>query len=349
MSALTNMQGFWRNFLKKDATIRQALINQDTKTLESIMDQLDDKAVQITGAHIFLEYAYDNFELTFDTGPNKTSQYLAQLCVDLAPKEIKEQWILNASLPPLSQKAVQSSVQMKDQTYTLQDFYAFYQEDEDNQMFNVQIYCPGYALIGNPERKKEMSMYVVELAIGLLAYESYMGSIDFIDQPNQEMAFCSLIDFYEVVMETEKKKGWKVYPKVTDIYSVFQPNQEIVHDSLRKDMKYIFSTHPLLVEETLEDALQDVRQDAHVKGASFQYIYYPHLFDTQQDATFRQELSKKMEAIFAQTHCADVMGGAIGKSYAYIDVIVYDQEKFQSVFEQIKKQITQVDLHVQPF
>ena len=51
-----------------------------------------------------------------------------------------------------------------------------------------------------------------------------------------------------------------------------------------------------------------------------------------------------------KTHCARVIGGAIGKSYSYIDWIVFDRNRFLKALEQIKKQIDpKVELHYQKF
>lgn len=54
-------------------------------------------------------------------------------------------------------------------------------------------------------------------------------------------------------MDIVEKNEWKEYNSPLEIYSVYQPIQDIGHDSLRKDMKYIFTTHPLLIEETIEN------------------------------------------------------------------------------------------------
>lgn len=340
---------FWKDFQGQEAEIRQCLVDNDAARLESIAEEWEQRVNTLCGAHFFMEYAYDNFEMTFDTGPNKTTQYLAALCVKMAPASVKKHWICNATLPPLSQKAIQTQVNIKDETYALNDFYAFYETDDDNQTFAVQLYCPGYSRIENPERKKEMSMILVELSIGLLCYESYMGSIDFTDQPLQDRSFCNLIELYETVMDTASHRGWRTYDATTDIYSVYEPNQEIVHDALRKDMKFIFTTYPLLIEETLEGQSEDCRNDAIAKGASFQYIYYKNLFENEQDATLRQELSQTMKKVFEESHVASIIGGAIGKTYSYIDCIVYDKDKFDVLMNQIKKQVKQVDLYVQPF
>ena len=51
-----------------------------------------------------------------------------------------------------------------------------------------------------------------------------------------------------------------------------------------------------------------------------------------------------------EVHAAQVIGGAIGKSYSYIDWIIYDKEKFMSAFAQLKKQLDdKVELHYQSF
>ena len=87
-------------------------------------------------------------------------------------------------------------------------------------MLDCKVYCPGFNLIGNPENKKEMSMYLMERAIGQLAYEAYICRVDFIDTPDSDMKFCQMIDFYEVIMALVEKNHWKVYDKPIDIYSV---------------------------------------------------------------------------------------------------------------------------------
>lgn len=70
----------------------------------------------------FVEDVSEDFEMTFDPGPNKTSQYLAQRLKKMAPDNVKALWRINASLQPLSQKAIEASVQIKDQVYSLVDF-----------------------------------------------------------------------------------------------------------------------------------------------------------------------------------------------------------------------------------
>ena len=347
MSAYTNGVEFWDHFKKRETKIIECLQNQKYEELNEIIESLDEEVNEIAGAHFFVENYEDSFELTFDTGPNKTTQYLCQMLVDIAPKGIQHKWIMNPYLPALSQKAIQAMVQIKDEQYSLMDFHVFYQIEND--MLDCKIYCPGFNLIGNPENKKEMSMYLLELAIGQLAYEAYICRVDFIDVPDQDMKFCGMVDFYDVVMDLVESNHWKEYNSPLDIYSVYQPIQDFAHDALRKDMKLIFTTHPLLVEQTIEQK-EEVLSDLASKDGEFGYIYYSNPFHNKEDALYRQKLSKQLDEEMSKVHAAKVVGGAIGKSFSYIDWIVFDKDLFEKSFNQLKKQLNQsVELYYQKF
>ena len=347
MSAYTNGLAFWKHFEEKQGAIINCLKAEQYEELNELIQELDEEVMEISGAHFFVESFYDSFEMTFDTGPNKTTQYLCQMLCDIAPKSVKQNWIMNATLQPMSQKAIQAMVQIKNEEYTLADFHVFYQIEND--MLDCKVYCPGFNLIGNPENKKEMSMYLMELAIGQLAYEAYICRVDFIDTPDSDMKFCQMIDFYEVIMALVEKNHWKVYDKPIDIYSVYQPIQDFAHDALRKDMKLIFTTHPLLVEQTIEEK-EEVLADLSSKDGEFGYVYYSNPFHNKEDALYRQKLSKQLDETISKVHAGKVVGGAIGKSFSYIDWIVYDKDVFMKVFNQLKKQLdASVELYYQKF
>ena len=65
---------------------------------------------------------------------------------------------------------------------------------------------------------------------------------------------------------------------------------------------------------------------------------------------FRQNLSKHLDEAVSKVHAGKVVGGAIGKSFSYIDWIVYDKDLFMKVFNQLKKQLdASVELYYQKF
>lgn len=349
MSVLNQIKEFWDRFLQAQSPLLQALQVQDYERIVQIVGGLDEECYAFSGAHFFVEDNFEQPEMTFDAGPNKTTQLIVQKIKELAPSEVNKIWIINDMLPPLSQKAIEAQVQIKDDVYTLFDFTAFYQVYPEQQAVTVKLYCPGFSLIENPEHKREMCIYLTELAVGQLMFESWISSADFLDVPENGVPFCNLTDLYEIIMTEAEKNNWREYKHSTDIYSVYQPHQDFASDSLRKDMKMIFTTHPLLIEESLGDG-KDVLLDLKAKQGEYGYIYFANLFSGKDDALFRQELSKKVDEALKPLHAAKVIGGAIGKSFSYIDLIVFDQKAFQSAFHQIQEKLKdQVELHYRSF
>lgn len=349
MSALTRGNQFWKHFVEQEEKIRQCMVDQDYETLYPIMEDLDEEVYENFGCHFFVENTYGDFEATFDTGPNKTCQYLGNMLVRLAPDTVASNWILHETLPPLSQKAIQAQVQIKDGIYTLSDFYAFYEVEENNKTVSVKIYCPAFTLIDNDENKRLMSLYLLELALGQKEYEAYISNVTYIDQPDRNLKFCELMEFYDVLCDLAQENEWKVYDSALEIYSVYQPYMDFASDALRKDMKIIFTTNPLLIETTLEKQ-GDVLLDMEAKEGEYGFIYYTNPYNTQQDAIYRQTLTMQFAEMFEQYPVARVIGGAMGKSYSYIDVAIYDKEEFTKLFNRIQTQLRDnVKLYYQTF
>lgn len=349
MSVISNIHEFWQRFTDEEPDLLESLKTKNYEKLMELLGGLDSESYAISGAHFFVEDNFEQPEMTFDSGPNKTTQYICQQMKKLAPSSVKKTWIINDTLAPLSQKAIEAQIQIKDDIYTLFDFTCFYEVHPEQQSFSIWIYCPGFALIDNPEHKREMCIYLTELAVGQTVLESYISFIDFLDAPENGKSFCNLTDLYNVIMDTAEKDHWKDYKSPLEIYSVYQPHQDIASDSLRKDMKIIFTTHPLLVEESLGNQ-HDVLLDLKAKDGEYGYIYYSNPYNSSQDAILRQELSKSLDAAFAPLHCAKVIGGAIGKSYSYIDLIIFDKDQFLKAFKQIQDQLKdKVELYYRSF
>lgn len=219
MSVLSNIKAFWARFCDEQDGLLDALKTKNYEKLSAILEALNAECYEISGAHLFVEDRYEEPEMTFDTGPDKTSQLICRKMKELAPEAVRSRWIINDTLAPLSQKAIEASLQIKDETYSLFDMTAFYRVDPKTHSFLVDVYCPGFSLIDNPEYKREMAIYLVELAIGEKELEAYVSNIDFTDEPSDGRDFCNLTELYTVITDLAEKEGWKT----TSIRSISIP------------------------------------------------------------------------------------------------------------------------------
>lgn len=142
MSIKDNAKQFWNLFVELEDEIVDGLTHSNYEILNKDVEKLDDMCYEMTGCHFFVENVYGELECTFDTGPNKTCQLIAQYFVQVAPKSISNHWILNDCLPPLSSKAVLATVQIKEDQYNLQDFFVSYGIDDNQDLVHVKVYCP---------------------------------------------------------------------------------------------------------------------------------------------------------------------------------------------------------------
>lgn len=343
------VQNFWRIFLQNRKELEEALRMQDEARSEDLIRELNVRLESVCGCKALIEYSEDGFfEMTFDTGPNKTVQYICELLRQNAPKELVEDWIINSWLPPYSSKAKNAVLRIKDQVYTGADFTVFYTIDETNHCLHVDMYCPGFRDIADEERKREMAAYMMELFIGELELEARIASIQPVDEPLQNSEnFCLLPNFYEDICDIVIDQEWLEYHDPTNIYMVYKINEEQNDDSLRKDMKLILTTNALLQEELLAgnyDSCIDFRD----KGGEYGYLYYENPYDDEKNALIRQTMEKKLNEMLQPLAIAKTIGGAIGTKYSYIDLAIFDTDAFAIVLSDLKEKIS-FDLQYQAF
>ena len=78
MSVVTNNREFWERFEDEQSDLQNALKTKNYDLINEIVQGLNEEVNAISGCSFFVEDVSEDFEMTFDPGPNKTSQYLAQ-------------------------------------------------------------------------------------------------------------------------------------------------------------------------------------------------------------------------------------------------------------------------------
>ena len=341
------MQRFWRIFMEEKANLEHALLHHHEDEYHEIRDLLGFYFEEFTNCKLEIEADGDIFECTFLPEQEKSIQIITECLKAMAPEEVKTNWIIHSALPPMSIKAECTRFKGMDREYGLEDIQVYYVLDEANHAFNCSLYCEAF-LNMDANKALELATYMLMLAIGEIALEGYINSIEVAQTPKKDQNGCILSDFYDVLTDVAVEGKWPDYQDVYSIYRVFKINEgKEESDEVRHDMKMVMSIHPELIAETLEgDSF--IAQQFEKLGGEYGYLYYELVHNEVHDALYRQRLQSKLNEILYALHIAHSIGGAIGTKYAYIDLAIFDKPAFLKVLPKINEHLS-IDLRYRSF
>lgn len=338
MDTKHRVKNFWNYFMGVRSELENALRREDEELLADLRRELSMQVASVCDAQVELETHDGFFELTFHGGANKTKQYICALLKKDAPRELVDDWIINAFRQPLSQSAFHTRLAIENVSYSGADFIIYYEIDRHAKCISIEVYCEALAKVAE-ERRLAIIIAMLELYIGEIELEARIGDIQVVEEPRQDARnFCYLPNFYEDICDIVIDEGWSEYTEPCAVYSAYKLDREITSDSLRKDMKLIITTNAALQEELLNHEA-DSCEEAQRFGARYGYLYYEIEQEGEAIALVRQQLERELQELFYPLSIARTIGGAIGTHYAYIDIIVFDFTALEIVLERLNEHL----------
>lgn len=322
--------------MQEQKNLERALDSKDENEIQEIVKIIATYFEELCNCTLEVDVEDGFYEITFNTDQDKNSQYITGLMKKMAPKQVTDKWIVNAYLPPLSNKALNTILRIGEQEYDCDDFMVYYELDEVNQLINIELYCSGFKDM-SPNKAVETSMYMIRAFIGETEYEARVGTIDAVCDLSKYQESCLLKGLYEVILDVIESKKWTTYSDPTQIYNVFKLDEAKITDEVRHDMKLIMTTHSNLIIESLNDEAFIANQFFDM-GGEFGYLYFEH-HGGEQVGAIRQNLQQVINEIFYNNGIARSIGGAIGTNYAYIDLCVFDKEAFNELLPKLNDKI----------
>ena len=338
MDTKHRVKNFWNYFMGVREEVEQALAQNKQEEVQELSKEINLQVESVCDAKAELEYHDGFYELSFHGGANKTKQYICALLRKEAPKALINDWIINAFRQPLSETALNTIVKIDDHEYSGADFTIYYEIDQPARCIHVEVYSE--ALLKLEEKQREqVAVAMLELYIGEIELEARIGEVSVLTQPREDAQnFCLLPNFYEDICDIVMDEEWSEYSEPCAIYSAYKIDQEIVSETLRKDMKLIITTNAQLQEELLNKEL-DSCNEAIRFGAEYGYLFYEIEQEGEKIALVRQQLEKELQDLLYPLSIARTIGGAIGTHYAYIDLILFDKEAFTILLERLNEHL----------
>ena len=332
------VQNFWKYFMRLHVDLETALQEGNSSEIQHILKDLNERLKMVCGCKMEVELCENGFfELTFATGGDKTAQLCSALLKKDAPKELSENWIINAFRPPLSEKAMHTYMNINGKQIGGADFKVYYTIEEDSKTIALKIYCPDILALEETQ-KENIVAYMLELFIGELEFEARISSVEILDAPSDEDNVCLLPNLYEDLCDIIIDQDWMEYHDPLSIYMAYKLDEKPVSETLRKDMKLIVTTNPQLQEELLNQEYATCK-DFRDKGGEYGYLFYEKLYEDEKEALVRQQLEKEINDLLYPMSIARTMGGAVGIYYSYIDVAVFDTDGFAIALEKINEKM----------
>lgn len=339
MNTKHRVQNFWKYFLEIRKHLETSLKEGNVEEYQHILKDLNDKLQNICGCNMEVEISDTGFyEMTFDTAGNKTSQYCAALLKKDAPKEMAEDWIINSFIPPLSDKAMHTVLDIQGKQYTGADFKVYYTIDDESKTLVLKVYCEGLKEL-DENRRQSLVAYMLELFIGELEFEARISHVVIIDHEIDEENVCLLPNLYEDICDIIIDRDWMEYHDPLSIYTAYKLDEKPVSETLRNDRKLIITTNPQLQEEVLNKCY-DTCKEFRALGGEYGFLYYEILYHDEKEALVRQQLEKEINDLLYPMSIARTMGGAVGEYYSYIDIAIFDMDGFLIALEKINEKMT---------
>ncbi len=333
MTIREQVKRFWQIFMGEQDNLEHALSHDHRDEISEIVKILSTYFEELCNCN--LEVSIDDafYEITFNSDGDKNAQYVCALMKKMAPESVRAKWIINAFIPPLSQKALNTILKVKDQEYTCDDFTIFYEVDKINRLINADVYCDAFTQL-EPNKALEISMYLIKMFIGETEFEARMNTINAVDTLSDFEDQCPLTKFYEAIETIVETNKWVQYQDPTQIYMVYQLSESEPSQEVRKDMHMVMCGNPHMIAETLNDEYY-IAESFYDWGGEFGYLYYEHE-KTPAASINRQKLEKALnEILYDHSNIARSIGGAIGSKYAYIDLAIFDKPLFNKALEKI--------------
>lgn len=336
MNLSEKVNDFWNeyNIIRKE--LEPALVNNDLITSAKLIDKINEKLITVANCNLEVSYVDEFFEIDFNPGFNKTSQYICSLLVKFKPKDL-DNYSISAYLRPLSLTSESLKITDNGVEYTAKDFIVYYEIDAVNKNISIKVYCELFKNISVAEKEK-YTYLMLNYFLGQLELELRITDIEIIDEPCDDENVCLMSSLYENVSDIVVDYDWPDYEDPTYIYYAYKLDKDCIEERVHKDIYLVHTSHPKLFEE-LNQSGKQIQEELKLLGGEYGYIYYEHTQEKEDIALYRQILEKEINNMVYDLKIARTIGGALGQKYAYINLIVFDRYLMMGAINKINEKL----------
>lgn len=324
------INNLWRRFVSEEAEIRTLIDNKDKSEIisEKVSSILKDAFV-----NPFFEIGkngQNKYELTLTPEGDKCMLFALEYWRKNVPQELLKTWNFFSSRQICEISDL--SLEMYGVSINKNDIQIYYEVNTQSQKVDIKIYC---SKINELDQNKQYNIIFVLLDqhIGEIYTMEYIGSIDIIDQPLPKSI--SIDYLKEVIDNSIKEYNWFPPQDILEKCNSYEMNPSEAKDwQLREDI-YVGYTSCFSLLNAFYDKTDKFFNNFAQDGIIFGFVFFKNVNIPKNNLVdFRSDIEEKILQVATSEKTAEVIGGATGFYFSYMDFIIYDLEEF---IETIKK------------
>ncbi|MGL4780593.1 MAG: hypothetical protein ACRCXN_07170 [Bacteroidales bacterium] len=326
------IEEFWSKFQLQEKELYQMILSQDDP--EAIMDRIQELLnVAFESVYFELATSEDKCILNLRIEGNRLIWFLNDYWKRKAPSGLSERWIFNAALP-MTNDNTPIDLDVYGKEINANDFDIHAETNRQEAKINLEIVAP--KLKDSTDQEKYSTLYLfLEHYLGEIEVMEYIGDIEFTDKPAypDKLKFPEFAAYIQGRIDEHK---WLRVDKPTSNFSTYSmdPVEEDTLD-LREDVIAGNSACIPIINAYYNDD-PTLFRFAMENGVFLGFFYYNNTKITPDTSVaFRAEIEQKLEEKINGKGIADLIGGATGLEYSYIDIIVYDMDLFKPVAKEV--------------
>lgn len=326
---------FWEAFREREGEIRELI---DTRKLGENFNRVEE-LFEVDMPFMLGMNSDDKYELILNPSGLKSRYFLADYFKRKMPIDLKEKWDFYDMKPPMSMSIKNMQFSINNDLFLENDFRIIVESvNKDGKRINVSVVCPKFHKLFKKYELKDKYNVIYNIMDGLLGeavVESYLGDISIKKNSKSEKEF-TLEEFRNEVAVIIEKNSWEKYPKILDRYDSYSYDLEKVEDTspVRYDVMVGFTSNLTVVDGYRYDTGEfDYMQE---QGCTYGMLFYNNTkIPNNEKIPARDKLENLLTETLEYGDVFEIFGAATGINNSYIDVIIYDINKFYNMLERI--------------
>jgi hypothetical protein len=320
------VENFWNWFISHEEDLHKFLADPKNYDGQGFMDMIGHALENIFSQNMCFELGKKN-EFSFSTGGNHFLFYLLPYIIAKAPITLKYNWVFS----PYKMGGINETFGFKTEetVITIADIDILAGYDDKKNIFYIGFYNEELSQMEN-EQALHMFLILLDSLLGENIVEMYIGPIECLKEKKNKMI--EMKHLFSYIQKKLADNGREFFHNPADSYTGYElkPRE---NNALRSDL-YIGTTCFFDLISDFYNEKTDIVDSIESFGAKACFIYYNNLNEPSSIAiNKRNEIIDRIEnKVLGKKDSGNEIGIIVGTGFGvencYIDILLFDGEKF---------------------